>query len=228
VFDKVIRYGAVREILGPDCRDTILEVGAGPHGLGCCLPFKFVGVDSCYPEPPVPTQTAVLASGTDLPFADRSFDVVLCLEVLEHIPPQSRARVVSELCRVARKTVIITHPYGFLARFDDYLLAAISSLATLIGKNRPSWLREHLQNPYPEPKSYLRDVPPVFAIRQHGQENALLHPGLVLLSTLTIITQRTQSTLLRRPDVVFGWARRVSFWPYCRLVLVLSRTNSKS
>lgn len=44
-----------------------------------------------------------------LPFSDRSFDAVLCSEVLEHLDDPNRA--VSELKRVARSHVIITVPH---------------------------------------------------------------------------------------------------------------------
>src|SRR5690606_26405802 len=44
-----------------------------------------------------------------LPFSDRSFDTVLCSEVLEHLDDPNRA--VGELKRVARHHVIITVPH---------------------------------------------------------------------------------------------------------------------
>ena len=44
-----------------------------------------------------------------LPFSDRSFDTVLCSEVLEHLDDPDRA--VEELKRVARKAVLITVPH---------------------------------------------------------------------------------------------------------------------
>jgi ubiquinone/menaquinone biosynthesis C-methylase UbiE len=45
---------------------------------------------------------------TALAFADRSFDVVTMLEVLEHIPDTRRA--LAELCRVAERAVICSVP----------------------------------------------------------------------------------------------------------------------
>jgi SAM-dependent methyltransferase len=41
-----------------------------------------------------------LASATELPFADESFECVACIEVLEHVPPELRARALAELHRV--------------------------------------------------------------------------------------------------------------------------------
>jgi ubiquinone/menaquinone biosynthesis C-methylase UbiE len=48
------------------------------------------------------------ASVLSLPFADRSFDVVTMLEVLEHIPDTAKA--LAEVCRVARRFLILSMP----------------------------------------------------------------------------------------------------------------------
>jgi ubiquinone/menaquinone biosynthesis C-methylase UbiE len=56
----------------------------------------------------VTTLTAVLGDATALPFADRAFDVVMALEVVEHISDTDRA--LAEICRVARRFVIISVP----------------------------------------------------------------------------------------------------------------------
>ncbi len=55
---------------------------------------NFYGIDVC------------AADARALPFADNSFDLVVCIETIEHVPnPQ---RVVDELKRVARKTVLVS------------------------------------------------------------------------------------------------------------------------
>jgi ubiquinone/menaquinone biosynthesis C-methylase UbiE len=56
----------------------------------------------------VASLSAAYGDATQLPFADRQFDVVTLLEVLEHIP-DTRAGL-SEVCRVARRFVVLSVP----------------------------------------------------------------------------------------------------------------------
>jgi hypothetical protein len=58
-----------------------------------------------------PGMTFVMADGLQLPFRDRTFDVVHSSAVIEHVGSASRQRAfVSECCRVARRAVFITTP----------------------------------------------------------------------------------------------------------------------
>jgi len=54
--------------------------------------------------------TDVIGDARALPFKDKSFDTVVMTEVIEHIPPEDRDRVIQELQRVARKIIIISAP----------------------------------------------------------------------------------------------------------------------
>jgi SAM-dependent methyltransferase len=58
-----------------------------------------------------PQAEFVPGSVVDLPFPDRSFDVVGCFEVLEHLPGDLPRRALSELARVSRKTVLLSVPH---------------------------------------------------------------------------------------------------------------------
>lgn len=105
--------------ISPDAR--VIEVGSGAHGLI----FYFgseprVGVDplavsygNLFPRWQQCAQT-VAACGESLPFADQSFDVVLCDNVVDHA--ESPKRIVAELTRVLAPggllyfTVNVHHP----------------------------------------------------------------------------------------------------------------------
>lgn len=47
-----------------------------------------------------------------LPFEDNSFDVVLCLQVLEHVQKKEAWRVLEKLGKIARRQVIVATPIG--------------------------------------------------------------------------------------------------------------------
>lgn len=50
----------------------------------------------------------VLGSFLQLPFADRSFDAVVCVRLIMH--SEVWTRIIAELCRVARNTVVVDYP----------------------------------------------------------------------------------------------------------------------
>jgi len=52
----------------------------------------------------------IMASGTDLPFATGSFDIVSAFDVLEHIPKDHRAAFVAEIGRIASRAVLLSCP----------------------------------------------------------------------------------------------------------------------
>lgn len=56
----------------------------------------------------------VLCDGTFLPFKDRSFDLVLLSEVLEHLEKKQGYVMLKQLEKIARKLIVITVPQGFV------------------------------------------------------------------------------------------------------------------
>src|SRR3712207_2715835 len=87
----------VRTREGP-ARLAVLDVGGYP-----CLTPRFLPDDWVVVVDPTAGGDPgyVRASGLALPFRDDSFDLVLSLDSLEHVPPAGRARYLSELMRVA-------------------------------------------------------------------------------------------------------------------------------
>ncbi|MFN2492421.1 MAG: class I SAM-dependent methyltransferase [Pyrinomonadaceae bacterium] len=120
--------------IDPEAR--VAEVGSGAHGLIYFFDAKHrVGVDplahnyaSLFPmwQGQVPTVTAI---GESLPFADHTFGVVLCDNVVDHA--ESPAGIVAELARILTDggllyfTVNIHHPIYSLA---SHLHSAWNSL----------------------------------------------------------------------------------------------------
>ncbi len=164
VFDKeATRHSIERRLVSgfsrtlldlvPRPLGSVLEVGCGE---GCQLrkvadavaPQQMVGFDL-----PSPTLTSrwsgldaemVCGSGTSLPFRSGSFDLVLALEMLEHV--EDPGAVLAEIARVARGTVVLSVPWepawrlGNLAR-GRYLRALGNTPGHVQHFTRSSFLR---------------------------------------------------------------------------------------
>ncbi len=91
----------------------VLDVGCGSLGLRALEPaLDITGVDVlAAPGYPGPFVRADPAEG--LPFADRSFDLVYCSSVIEHVPPSRRAAFAAEVRRVGRGWFVQTPALSF-------------------------------------------------------------------------------------------------------------------
>ncbi|MBK8293989.1 MAG: class I SAM-dependent methyltransferase [Solirubrobacterales bacterium] len=96
---------------------AVLDAGCGEgeslERLARYLPDQVSGVDLNpesveFTRKRIPEGDFQVADILDLPFPDDSFDLVFCLEVLEHIPEPWAA--VAELARVCRGDIVISVP----------------------------------------------------------------------------------------------------------------------
>ena len=115
---EAMRVEFVTRLLGDLRVESALDVGCGNGYLASKLRARPIprvaGVDFSRPRLKDGSERFrgirfSRASGTALPFADRSFDLVTMVEVLEHIPDTRAA--LAELARVARGHVLVTVPY---------------------------------------------------------------------------------------------------------------------
>lgn len=86
----------------------------------------------------------------NLSFKDKSFDIVLCQQVLEHVPNPVKA--ISELKRVTKKQLIITVPYEpffTLFRFFNWEKEHLWAVT-------PKLLKFHLGKPAYENKFFFK------------------------------------------------------------------------
>jgi len=60
----------------------------------------------------------VLASASTLPFKDKTVDVSLSIEVIEHLSEEEGIKLLQELDRITRKRAILTTPNGFHQVFE--------------------------------------------------------------------------------------------------------------
>ncbi len=122
-------FETVARMVGESRPERVLDAGCGEgetiERLGSLLPHPVTGVDLNpdsvrFAASRLPEDRFDTADLLALPFDDDSFDLVLCLEVLEHIPDPRPA--LAELSRVSSSELILSVPHepwfrlGSLAR----------------------------------------------------------------------------------------------------------------
>ena len=129
-------------------RPALLDVGCGSFGVAMFLrEIPVLGVDREPPRTTIPNLTFQRAAITALPFPDRSFPVVSCIDVLEHLSPADRERAIRELLRVSNRHLVIACPHGEAAHNCD---AQFLSACLGRGQSPPSWVLEHQSHSYPK------------------------------------------------------------------------------
>lgn len=92
--------------------DTIVDVGCGngiiSNYLG--LSYDLTAVDVSEKALEQVNTKKIKASATDLSFADRSFDLVFCCEMLEHLTSRDLRLAVSKFNRIAQGYLLISVP----------------------------------------------------------------------------------------------------------------------
>jgi SAM-dependent methyltransferase len=146
-FDLFQRYDIILRIvrlLKPASRARILDVGGYPGTLLDFLPEHFcITADTVH----CPRDQYVRASGCALPFTDKTFDIVVSSDTLEHVDPAERENFVRETIRLARSFAIIAAPFDSPAvRLADDKIAELHQL--VFGKPH-DWLSQHMEQGLP-------------------------------------------------------------------------------
>jgi SAM-dependent methyltransferase len=160
---------AVSELYSLAGPTTVLEVGTGEGRLAEHLlrsgarPRRFVATDLSTErvdrdiDPLIEIREA---SVYDLPFEDRSFDLVVCCEVLEHLERPSHG--LAEVARVAERALLVSTPWEPVWRVLNLLRGAYwgssgntpghvqhFSRRGLLRLAAPSMVVSHLRKPLP-------------------------------------------------------------------------------
>ncbi|MGQ9625475.1 MAG: class I SAM-dependent methyltransferase [Anaerolineae bacterium] len=134
------RLESVARTFAPLLQGTVLDVGCDERYLKQFLSrdVKYIGVD-LWGKPDV-----VVNLEHGLPFKERSFDTVVCFDVLEHL--ENIHIIFDELCRVTRNYVIIGLPNVASLKFRlEFLLqgrlpTGKYGLPAMRPKDRHRWL----------------------------------------------------------------------------------------
>lgn len=119
----------------PSRLKTVLDIGARDGFYSKIFAQRGLAVTALDLERPLIDEgsiTCVSGDVTALAFPDKSFDLVFCAEVLEHIPPNLLHQACREVARVAARYVVIGVPFREDTRLGGARCAAC-------GKMNPPW-----------------------------------------------------------------------------------------
>ena len=161
-LDSALRYErAIALIVGiyrPDL--SILEIGSGSAGITEFLKHRVTGVDAKF-ERTAERHSNLLhrASGTatDLPFPAASYDVVVSIDMLEHIPAADRTHCLAEMLRILRPggRCIVAFPADASGeRMDRRLNDAYRKRNHV---DHP-WIAEHIEHGLPRTEEVVTSV----------------------------------------------------------------------
>lgn len=154
LFDQYQRYKnaeiVINSIREKEERLNILEVGANEHkNLEEFLPNdKVTYLDIVLSEERKNDPAYILGDATRMDIESDSYDIVVALDVYEHVLPERRKAFLSEINRVASRLFIIGAPFDTLG-VSESENRVNSVYRCLYGTNHP-WLIEHIENGLPQ------------------------------------------------------------------------------
>ena len=133
-------------------KSKILEIGSGSLGIVPYLKTKIDGLDVDFSGPQTSLLNKIKSSAQQLPFRKNSYDVVISVDVLEHLPKEIREKAIYEMLRVAKKLIVIVVPTGKLSEAQDHYLQAH---AKKILNSSNQFLDEHVRYGLPTTENIL-------------------------------------------------------------------------
>jgi SAM-dependent methyltransferase len=117
----LIQETAVTRLLDAGCGEGfglnhLLEDGLNVDYMGCDLSFSALKWGKANLLPDLPAANADIHH---LPFSDNAFPLVMCLEVLEHIPDSSLG--LRELARVSSEYIVVSVPHEPFFRGSNFM-----------------------------------------------------------------------------------------------------------
>ena len=175
LFDQYQRYKNTQLIIetmrAKKEKFTILEVGANEHkNLEQFLPndeIKYIDINLS--EKMRNDSSYILGDATDMDFKDDAFDIIVALDVFEHISNEGKHAFLKEVARVSKRGFVICAPFN-----EDGVHEAErrvnANYECMYGRPHP-WLAEHLENGLPELEetlSILNELKTNVSVFSHG------------------------------------------------------------
>jgi SAM-dependent methyltransferase len=242
MLNQLVRYAPVTDLIRAVGGGTLLDVGSGSVGVSRWLgpEWTITATDISFDDYGTAAGAAddgitrLVADARALPFEDRSFDVVLTLDMLEHVVPADRPVVLRELARVTRRRLIAACPAGAPALDADRRLEAAYRRR---GAQPPGWIAEHLDHGFPEPAELRDALAPFGDVRLIGNESVAAHErlmnleanprlGLVNVALLRVLGPAAAGGPLHRPArAALAALRGRDAAPTYRTIAVLDRAD---
>lgn len=220
MLNRAIRYTPIITFIKKNKIKNILEVGSGSSGLGEFLEDKFVGCDIHFARNINKNLIPVISSALNLPFEDNSFELVVALDLLEHIEERNREKVIKELIRVSQNYIIISCPCGEKAELSENILMHWFKITK---KAIPDWLLEHRQYGLPSENKIIEILKNIEEIEFSivGNENILIHIAVITLESIQGISRIT--VLYKKFPKILNYLKYLNFRPYYRKTFLLKK-----
>lgn len=157
--DWALRYVPAVRRLKPRPSQRVLEIGANENGLARFAPVRPIVADRsrahCEAARRAQNVLPVVADIAALPFPDACFEVVVCMDVFEHLSGVVRGPAAHAVCRVLAPDgrVAVTFPSGRAALEAEARVRG--AYAGFTGR-RIGWLDEHVRCGLPDAQAVRR------------------------------------------------------------------------
>ncbi|MBN2209399.1 MAG: methyltransferase domain-containing protein [Candidatus Coatesbacteria bacterium] len=203
---------------------SILEVGSGSFGLAPFVKHRVIGVDERFDQQRHELLAPVKGRAGHLPFRDASFDVVVSLDVIEHIPGASRSSVIAEMFRLCRSHLIVGCPVGETAKRCD---RAFVDWLTNSGKDVPWWVEEHFRTGVPSEEEMAAVIQglPNARFQVYDNENEAVHTMAIMADHTPEVLEPLTLSLNNHFGEWLDLCRKVNFGDCYRKFFVVQKNE---
>lgn len=228
-FDSALRYKPVVDLIEKSkyVKFPVLEIGSGGSGISDYFKGSVIGIDTDFSKTGTeknPNIKYIKGSIFKVPLGNNSFYNVVCLDTLEHISAQKRAKAISELIRVTKKGGIIylSFPTGKMsAVFEEQ----INHLFFKKNQYDHPWLKEHKKNGLPEREEIILKVKELGITKTRIKiiGNANLFAWVLMHWLFTINHKMLISRGLKRLYRILFFLFSLPIPPFYRVILVIKK-----